>query len=88
MIGPAGLIVPIMGISAGYITSILITLSIGFVSYYTASLILVHLGKSRNMKESVLAHFNQDYRYMIAYSIINWLSFIPILFLFFDFVCL
>ena len=83
-----GLVLPVMGLTAGYITSIWVNLLVGFISYYTASLIITHLGKGKNMKESVLAHFKGDYKYMMAYSIINWLSFVPLIFLNFNFVCL
>ena len=82
------LILPVMGLTAGYITSIQVNLLVGYSSYYTASLIISHLGKSKNMKESILSHFNGDYRYMVGYGIINWLSFLPIIFTFFNFSCL
>ena len=83
-----GLILPVMGLNAGWLTSILVNLSVGFISYYTASLIITHLGRGKNMKESILSHFDGNYKYMIAYGIINWLSFLPIIFLNFSFICL
>lgn len=88
LIAFCGLIIPMMGLSAGYLTSLLVILLIGFCSYYTASLILVHLGRSRNIKESILAHFDGNYNYMIGYGFVNWLSFLPLLIITFNFICL
>ena len=88
MTGFNGLILPVMGLTSGYITSIWVNLLVGYISYYTASLIITHLGRSKNMKESILAHYSGDYRYMMGYGIINWLSFLPFMFLFFNFICL
>ena len=50
MTGFNGLILPVMGLTSGYITSIWVNLLVGYISYYTASLIITHLGKSKNMK--------------------------------------
>ena len=83
-----GLVLPVMGLTAGYITSTWVVLLTGYISYYTASLIVTHLGKARNMKESILAHFKEDYKYMTVYSIINWMSFVPLIFINFSFICL
>ena len=83
-----GLVLPLMGLNAGWITSIWVNLLIGFLSYYTASLIITHLGKAKRMKDSVLAHFNGNYTYMRAYGFINWLSFVPLVFLNFNFIIL
>ena len=56
-IGSALLILPVISISAGYVTSIWVTTSVGLATYYTADLIVLHLGKGRSIKESILAHF-------------------------------
>lgn len=77
-----------MALNTGYLTSLLVVLVIGFISYYTASLILVHLGRGRNMKESILAHFDGNYNYMTGYGFINWLSFMPLIIIIFNFICL
>ena len=83
-----GLIIPVMSLSAGWLTSILIISFIGFVTYYTAALIITHLGIAKAMKGSILAHFNNNYSYMRTYGFINWFSFIPIIFLLYNFVVL
>ena len=83
-----GLVLPVMGISAGWIPSIWVNIFVGFISYYTASLIITHLGIAKSMKDSILNHFDDNYSYMRAYGFINWLSFIPLIFLNFNFVAL
>ena len=72
---------------AGYWTTIWVSLLVGYCLYYTALLILTHLGHAKNMKESILAHFQDDYTYMIGYSLIIWFSFIPFLILRFKVIC-
>jgi amino acid permease len=88
MIGGTILILPILGLSAGYLTSWLMCLFIGTISCYTAYLIILHLGKSPNIKECILAHFGQDYRYVKAYSFCMWFSFVPYFIIYFRLICL
>jgi hypothetical protein len=59
----------------------------GFFSYYTAQLIIIHLGKAKNIKECILAHFEDD-RFMVGYSFFIWISFIPMLVSYFRIICL
>ena len=87
MIAFSGLLVPVLGLQAGYITSSCLLLLISFISYYTAYLIILHLGKAKSMKKSVLAHFGNDYKYMTLYSTINWISLVPLNMLIFNFAC-
>lgn len=60
----------------------------GFISYYTAYLIILHLGEGKNIKDCVMAHFNNDYHYMVGYSFFIWFSFIPIFMIYFRLICL
>lgn len=50
MIGSGVLVLPVVGIDAGIFTTIWVTLIIGFMAYYTADLIVLHLGKGKNMR--------------------------------------
>ena len=88
MIGITALMLPILGITTGYLNTIWVCLGIGLITYYTAYLIVLHLGKAKNMKECILAHFNNDYRYMTIYSCIIWVSFFATILGFFKVACL
>jgi amino acid permease len=88
MIGGTILILPIIGISTGYAMILIIASFLGFISYYTANLIVIHLGRAKNMKECVLNHFQQNYSYMIAYALIIWSGQIPTLILYYNLICL
>ena len=88
MIGIIALLLPILGITAGYLTSIWVCLGIGLITYYTAYLLILHLGRGKSMKECILAHFDQDYRYMTIYSCIIWVSFFAIILGFFGVACI
>jgi amino acid permease len=88
MVGGTILVLPIVGLSTGYLTTIIICLMLGFISYYTAHLIVVHLGKAKNMTECILNHFDQNYKYMIAYAIIVFCGQIPTIIMYFNLICL
>ena len=77
-----------MGITAGSWTTVWVSLLVGYLLYYTAYLIITHLGVGQGMKDCILSHFGNDYFYMRGYSFIIWLSFIPYLFLRFKVTCL
>jgi amino acid permease len=88
MLGGTILILPLVGLKTGYMTTFVITSFIGFISYYTAKLIVVHLGNARNMKECILNHFDHDYSYLVGYSVILWTRKIPSIILYFKLICL
>jgi amino acid permease len=88
MIGGPILLLPLIGISTGYVTTILICFTLGFISYFTANLIVVHLGKAKNMQECVYEHFDKNYSYVKAYSLIIWCGNIPLLIIYFKLICL
>ena len=88
MIGITALMLPVIGLTTGYITTIWVTLIIGFISYYTAYLIVLHLGNAKNIKESILAHLNNDYRFMRVYSFFVWLGLVPTFIGFFKVACM
>ena len=51
MIGGTCLVLPHMGLETGWLLSIIICAVVGFMIYYTAHLIIMHLGtKSHNVK--------------------------------------
>lgn len=88
MIGGTILVLPIMGIYTGYITTLIVCISLGYLTYYTSYLIILHLGKSQNISISVLAHFNKNQNYLTTYNLCIWLSFIPYFFIYFRLICL
>ena len=88
MIGGTCLVLPQLGVTTGWITTIWVACIAGFISYYTARLIVTHLGKGKQIRDCVMAHFQNDYRYMRAYSFFMWFSFIPLLIIYFRIICL
>jgi len=87
MLGVSCMILPTLGIIAGYLPSVWVTIIVGYLLYYTAQIIVTHLGQAKDIKHSILAHFKNDYRYMIGYSMIIWFSMIPILLTVFQTAC-
>ena len=50
MIGSGVLVLPVVGIEAGIFTTVWVTLIIGYMAYYTADLLVLHLGRGRNYR--------------------------------------
>lgn len=50
MIGGTCLVLPLIGLKAGYITTLLVSCFTGFIGYYTASILVMHIGKSGSIK--------------------------------------
>ena len=90
MISGAGIcvVLPLVGLTTGWLTSIWVSIVMGFVSYYTARLIVLHLGKGHTIKECILEHFNNDYLYMRGYCFVIWINQIFQLIIYFRILCL
>ena len=88
MIGTSCLLLPIIGLTVGYLTTIWVCILIGSICYYTAHLIILHLGKAKDIKECILEHFGHNYSFMTAYSFIMWISFVPTVIGYFRIICL
>lgn len=61
MVGGTILVLPLLGMHTGYLLIPCVSLLIGFISYYTCHLIVLHLGESRNIREVILQHFNNRF---------------------------
>lgn len=83
MIGGGIILLPLMSMHSGYVTTIIICLVTGYICYYTAKLLVIHLGKEKDIRRAILVHFNYDKKYLKGYSFIIWLSFIPCFFSYF-----
>ena len=58
MIGGTVLVLPVLALTAGFLTSILTTIAMGIIIGYTAYLTVLHLGRKGHFKQSILEHFN------------------------------
>jgi hypothetical protein len=81
-------LLPVIGIKSGYITTLIVSLIIGYINYYTAQLIVMHLGKEKDIRKAVLVHFDYDRKYVKIYSFFIWLSFLPCFCVNFKVICL
>jgi amino acid permease len=88
MVGGTILVLPIIGMSTGYLTTVLVSSLLGFLSYYTGNIVVVHLGKAKNMTSTILNHFDQNYSYMTIYAFIIFCGQIPTLMVYFNLICL
>ena len=88
MIGATALVLPLLGLKAGYIDTLLVSLAMGILSFYTGYLIILHFGKAKSVKEYILSHFNYDYKYIQIYSFLIWFSFLPYFIVYFRLIVL
>lgn len=88
MVGGICLVLPQVGLGAGWGMSIFICLITGCISYYTAYLIVLHLGSGTQIKDCILSHFSNNYKYMTGYSFLIWFSFMPYMLIYFRTICL
>jgi len=88
MVGTSCMVIPIISLNVGWLTIILTNVIVSFILYYTASLIVTHLGHAISMKESILEHFKNDHKYLVGYGFIIWVSLLPFLLLMVRIVCL
>lgn len=68
--------------------SIIVVCVIAWMCYYTAYLNILHLGKGKQIRDCILNHFSNDYKYMRGYSFFIWLSFIAYALIYFRIICL
>ena len=57
MVGATSLLLPLLGLSAGWMTTVLVCTVIGVICERTAQFIILHLGKGKNISDSILSHF-------------------------------
>lgn len=70
MIGGTILVLPLMGIETGYALIPVIALLYGSFSYYSCRLIILHLGECNNIRDAILAHFNNSHTATVIYNFI------------------
>lgn len=87
MIGGSMLVIPVLGMEAGYLSWTINCILICIVTGYTAYLLVTHLGKAKNIKYLILAHFKQDHTYTSLYNIVIWFSFLSAMLIYFNLFC-
>jgi len=81
------LIIPVDGKDAGYISWTIRCILICAACGYTAYILVSHLGKAKNIKYLILAHFGQDRTYTTLYNCTIWFSFFSSMALYFSLFC-
>jgi len=88
MVGGTILVLPLLGIRTGYITTMIVSLIVGYISYFTAKIYIIHLGKEKDIREAVLVHFGEDMKYVKFFSFLMWISFCPVFVDYFRLICI
>lgn len=74
MIGGTVLVLPILALHAGYVNMTVICFIMGMMSYYTAYLIISHVGVSKDIQVSILAHFAHNTTILKMYNVLICLN--------------
>ena len=82
MVSSTLLVLPVMAMTAGYLTTAFLAILFGALTYYTARLLVVHIGEEKVPHMFILHHFDKDYRYLIFLNFIVWVGYIPIFIIF------
>jgi amino acid permease len=88
MIGGFILILPVNGLHAGLIFTLLVIIIIGAFSYYSCYLCVVHLGDQKDLDHSMFNHFNKSYVIKIIYDLTVFSNLLFLGFLYFDLICI
>ena len=70
MIGGTILVLPLLGLAAGYLWIPILCIFYGFISYYSCQLILQHLGDCPNIRTAILEHFNNRHYVTVIYNLV------------------
>ena len=86
MIGGLILVLPILSMEGGLITSALIIFITGFFSFYSCYLCVLHLGEHSDLDKALVAHFNGSKVVKIIYDILVFISMTVLLILYFNLI--
>ncbi len=68
------LVLPIIGLDAGWLMIPILIFIASIVSYYTATIMFVHLGNAKTINKSIMNHFSNN-NYCYFYNITMFASF-------------
>ena len=86
MIGGSILVLPLVALEAGWISSIFIIFVTGFFSYYSCYLSMAHLGDQEDLDSALLRHFNGSKCLKTFYDFCVWAGVTLLLNLYFDLI--
>jgi amino acid permease len=86
MIGGLILVLPLYARQAGTVLSFLVIFGAGFFSFYSCHLCLKHLGKSKDLDQSILEHFGRKWVIKAGYDLLVFVNLMFILMLYFNFI--
>lgn len=90
MIGSLILLLPVLALQAGYITSFIVIIVSGIFSYFSCYLYLQHLGEEQDNGYAILKHFNTRGRrtLKVIYDVSVWFFLMLTNMQFFKLICL
>ena len=74
MVGGSALVLPLLGLEAGYIAIPFISVFFGVVSAYSCLLTVEHLGECKNIRDSILEHFYGLHTVTVFYNFVMGMS--------------
>lgn len=86
MIGGVILVLPLLALEGGSLTTFIVIVVSGIFSYYSCRLCVKHLGPCSDLDEAVLNHFNHSIIMKVFYDIVVFLNLAFLLMLYFDLI--
>lgn len=86
MIGGVILVLPLLVLEAGSITSAIVICTSGIFSYYSCRLCVKHLGNFSDLDESIMHHFNHNLFIKVFYDSVVFFNLFLLLILYFELI--
>jgi amino acid permease len=83
MIGGFILILPVLALETGYISTLIVIIITGAFSYYSSYICISHIGKEQDLDSAVYKHFGKSAKMRMFYDLCIWSSLLLIDFLYF-----
>lgn len=83
MIGGVILVLPLLTLNTGTVTTGIIIILSGIFSYYSCMLCVKHLGTFSDLDEAILHHFNKNVFLKVFYDFVVFLNLFLLLILYF-----
>jgi len=86
MIGGLILILPVLAIQGGYLSTFLVIGITGLFSYYSAKLCVLHIGNSSDLDVAIYKHFDNSKKMKIFYDLCVWANLLLVAMLYFELI--
>jgi amino acid permease len=86
MIGGLILILPVLALQGGYLSTFFVIGITGLFSYYSAKLCVLHIGNSSDLDMAIYKHFDNSKKMKVFYDLCVWANILLFCMLYFELI--